>query len=162
MQKANVVFLLFIFLLWTLVYGDPTRPGTPVPVSSCDPNVPGSCPPPVPTCDPNVPGSCSSPVGGTGGSGDAQVKAALKEFCGLVYGLIPLVALTMVLTASVVYAAGQFFGAETRARANVWATSMLAGALIGIIIIVIVPWLLHIAYPSADLNNACGTGPIVV
>ena len=116
---------------------------------------------------PQTPGSGTgspppqTPGPGTTGSGDEQVKAALKKFCGLVYELIPLTALTMVLTAAVVYAAGQFFGAETRARANVWATSMLTGALIGIIIVVIVPWLLHVAYPTADLNNACGTGPVV-
>ena len=33
-------------------------------------------------------------------------------------------------------------GAETRARATVWATAMLTGAIIGAILYVVVPWLI--------------------
>jgi len=44
-------------------------------------------------------------------------------------------------------------GAETRARANVWATSALTGALIGILISVIAPSILQIiAGPTSQIK----------
>ena len=49
----------------------------------------------------------------------------------------------MILLAAVIYATGQMMGAETRARANVWATSCLTGALIGIIIASVAPIVLE-------------------
>ena len=64
---------------------------------------------------------------------------ALKELCTGLRTLVPVAAMLMVLLASVIYATGQMMGAETRARANVWATSALTGALIGILISVIAP-----------------------
>ena len=96
------------------------------------------------------------PGGGGTGTGDEEVQAALCGFYNLVYGIIGPLALLMVLTSATVYAAGQFFGAETRARANVWATSMLTGAIIGILIIVIIPWVLGVVYPAArNIGEIC-------
>ena len=150
-----ISLLIIIFISMTsITYSQ----GSPSPTPGGGGLVPPGSPSPTPGGGGLVPPGSPSPTPGptpVPGTGDEQVKAALKKFCGLVYELIPLTALTMVLTAAVVYAAGQFFGAETRARANVWATSMLTGALIGIIIVVIVPWLLQIAYPQAKLSGAC-------
>lgn len=67
---------------------------------------------------------------------------SLSDLCGQIQNLIPVTAMLLVITAGVVYSAGQFFGAETRARANVWATSCLTGAIIGILIAVIAPGVL--------------------
>lgn len=64
---------------------------------------------------------------------------ALKDLCSSLRTLVPVAAMLMVLFASVIYATGQMMGAETRARANVWATSALTGALIGILISVVAP-----------------------
>jgi hypothetical protein len=68
-----------------------------------------------------------------------QLKTALTELCKGLRDLVPVAAMLMVLLASVIYATGQMMGAETRARANVWATSALTGAIIGILISVIAP-----------------------
>ena len=73
----------------------------------------------------------------------SQLKKALSELCNGLNTLVPVAAMLMVLLASVIYATGQMMGAETRARANVWATSALTGALIGILISVIAPAVLQ-------------------
>ena len=48
----------------------------------------------------------------------------------------------MILLAAVIYAAGQIMGAETRARASVWATAMFTGAIFAAVIFLIVPWVI--------------------
>lgn len=72
-----------------------------------------------------------------------QLKAALQELCNGLKSLVPVAAMLMVLLAAVIYSTGQLMGAETRARANVWATSCLTGALIGILISVVAPAVLQ-------------------
>ena len=74
----------------------------------------------------------------------STLRAALTDLCGGLRDLVPVAAMLMVLLASVIYATGQMMGAETRARANVWATSALTGALIGILISVVAPSVLQI------------------
>ncbi|MFA6328792.1 MAG: hypothetical protein WCY41_05085 [Candidatus Micrarchaeia archaeon] len=73
----------------------------------------------------------------------SKLKSALSQLCAGLNQLVPVAAMLMVLLASVIYATGQMMGAETRARANVWATSALTGALIGILISVIAPAVLQ-------------------
>ena len=84
-----------------------------------------------------------------------QLQDALQSLCAAVSGLVPIAAMLMVLLASVIYATGQLMGAETRARANVWATSCLTGALIGILISVIAPAILQIIAGGNPI--VCGT-----
>lgn len=72
-----------------------------------------------------------------------QLQGALEALCSGLASLVPVAAMLMVLLAAVIYAVGQMMGAETRARANVWATSCLTGALIGILISVIAPGVLQ-------------------
>lgn len=73
-----------------------------------------------------------------------RLKDALTQLCNDVHNLVPIAAMLMILLAAVIYATGQMMGAETRARANVWATSCLTGALIGILIATIAPEVLRI------------------
>ena len=84
-------------------------------------------------------GMVFAPVGPTD-----RLQTALEELCKALQNLVPIAAMLMVLLASVIYATGQMMGAETRARANVWATSCLTGALIGILIATIAPAVLAI------------------
>ncbi|MFA5107923.1 MAG: hypothetical protein WC492_00090 [Candidatus Micrarchaeia archaeon] len=74
----------------------------------------------------------------------SYLEEALNNLCKELQGLIPVTAMLLVVAAGVIYSAGQFFGAETRARANVWATSCLTGAVIGIIISQVAPQILGI------------------
>ena len=77
-----------------------------------------------------------------------QLKSALRDLCIGLRSLVPIAAMLMILLAAVIYATGQMMGAETRARANVWATSCLTGALIGIIIASVAPAVLDIMAPN--------------
>jgi len=72
-------------------------------------------------------------------SGLTAVKDAMSELCTGLTSMLPVAAMLMIILAGVIYASGQMMGAETRARANVWATAALTGALIAILIAVVAP-----------------------
>ncbi len=84
--------------------------------------------------------------------GVSALSNALTSLCSDIKGLIPIVSFLMIVSAGVIYAAGQLLGAETRARASVWATAMLVGAVIGLLIVVITPNILGALYPSGGFS----------
>jgi len=75
-----------------------------------------------------------------------RVSSAMSDLCTGLKSLLPVAAMLMIVLAGVIYAAGQMMGAETRARANVWATAALTGALIAILIYAIAPSVLRTMY----------------
>ncbi len=88
------------------------------------------------------------------------VKNAMNNLCLDAKSLLPVVAMLMIVVAGIIYAAGQIMGAETRARANVWATAALTGALIGILIYSVAPGVLTTIYNNGsgdyvDIASAC-------
>jgi hypothetical protein len=83
------------------------------------------------------------------------VTGAVKDLCTGLKSMLPVAAMLMIILAGVIYAAGQMMGAETRARANVWATAALTGALIAILIAVVAPAVLGAIYNSTDLSTQC-------
>jgi len=60
-------------------------------------------------------------------SGISALASALNGLCVDLTSMLPVAAMLMTVLAAVIYAAGQMMGAETRARANVWATAALTG-----------------------------------
>jgi hypothetical protein len=91
-----------------------------------------------------------------GPNGFLAVGKAVDDMCIQLMGVLPVASMLMVIAAGAVYASGQMMGAETRARANTWATAMLVGALIGIIIVTVAPSVLKILYPQQAGNFSCG------
>jgi len=87
-------------------------------------------------------------------TGIARISDAATQMCNDLACVLPVVSMLMIIGAGVVYAAGQMMGAETRARANTWATAMLLGAVIGILIVVVAPSVLHTLYADVDVD-AC-------
>lgn len=75
-------------------------------------------------------------------SGTQYLEQALNQLCCDLQNLIPVSAMLLIIAAGVIYSIGQMMGAETRARATVWATSCLTGAVIGIIISQVAPCVL--------------------
>lgn len=75
----------------------------------------------------------------------------VQDVCNGVRSIIPPLSALMFIGSGVVYVAGQFTGAEMRARAVVWATSMLIGALIGLLIVTVVP-------PALSILSTASTG----
>ncbi len=78
--------------------------------------------------------------------GLSGLSNALGSLCSGIKGLIPIVSFLMIVSAGVIYAAGQLLDAETRARSSVWASAMLVGAIIGRLIVVITPSLVNALY----------------
>ncbi len=81
----------------------------------------------------------------------STVNFGASEFCKSVMNLIPLVSMLMIVIAGVVYGLGQMMGAETRARANVWATACLGGALIAVLIVVVSKPVLQAIYSGQGI-----------
>ena len=96
-------------------------------------------------------------------SGLSAVSSAMESLCLGLTQMLPVAAMLMIVLAGVIYAAGQMMGAETRARANVWATAALTGALMAILIAVIAPSVLSTIYGTEWSTNAGGlTGPLCI
>jgi len=83
------------------------------------------------------------------------LQDAVSQLCMGLKSMLPVVAMTMLILAGVIYAAGQMLGAETRARANVWATACLTGTLIAILIVVIAQPVLQAIYGEQGIIS-CG------
>jgi len=79
-----------------------------------------------------------------GNSGDSNLQTTLQDFCRFLFGIVADLASVMIVLSSISYTAGQMLGAELRARATVWSQSMLAGAVIGLVLLIIVPYILGI------------------
>ena len=77
----------------------------------------------------------------------------INNLCFDLTTLLPVVGMLMVIIAGVIYAAGQIMGAETRARANVWATAALTGALIALLIWAVAPGVLTALVPTGSANT---------
>ena len=87
------------------------------------------------------------------------LPAALSELCTALTSFLPVVGMLMVLIAAVVYALGQIMGAETRARANVWATAALGGALMAFLIVTVAPPIVSAMSPGGDITcSSSGSG----
>jgi len=101
----------------------------------------------------NLVGIVSSDAGSTIGIAICKIVEIVKTVMGAAM-------LVLIVLAAIVYAAGQVMGAETRARANVWATSMFVGAVVGALIYIVVPvFLSYLLYNNdASLTPSKCTG----
>ena len=79
-----------------------------------------------------------------------NILTALNSLYCFLMTSLPIFAAVLVIFAAVIFAAGQVMGAETRARANVWATAMLTGSLIGFAVAIIVPWFITTLWGNYD------------
>ena len=58
-------------------------------------------------------------------------------------GVVPVVVLGLFVFAGVVYAIGQIFDVQTRQKAQNWAMAMIVGGVIGLLIVLVAPWLVE-------------------
>jgi hypothetical protein len=88
-------------------------------------------------------------------AGDSIISA-MSSLCETASALLATGAMLLIILAAAVYAIGQIVGAETRARASVWATAMITGALIGIVIYLVVPNLIGFLMTGTGTDERCG------
>ncbi|MFH8120414.1 MAG: hypothetical protein QXS37_06435 [Candidatus Aenigmatarchaeota archaeon] len=85
-----------------------------------------------------------------------QLQSALCTVYKTVDSILPVFAFALFAMAGAAYAAGQFFGAEMRARAQAWSMSMLTGAIIGILIVIVSKEIIKALLPNApDITTLC-------
>ena len=96
------------------------------------------------------------------GADTANLSKALSDLCVLAQSFLGIASMLLIVLAGAIYAIGQILGAETRARATVWATAMLTGAVIGIIIYILAPIILSVLLTGSGPNaNPCTAPPKV-
>ena len=95
------------------------------------------------------------PVFASGTTGYSSIASAMKKLCNDVRVLLVVAAMLLIVAAAVVYAIGQVVGAETRARASVWATAMITGAVIGLVIYLLTPIVIGSLWGKAQTGNPC-------
>ena len=76
----------------------------------------------------------------------APAPAVLKDQVYSILGLIVPLMMALVVMAAAVYAVGQMFGAETRAKATIWAKSMLTAVGVAALLIAV----LFVFLPNLD------------
>ena len=76
-------------------------------------------------------------------SAEAQkLTSTLGSICNLAAALLPVIAFVLFILAGVAYAAGNFFGADARAKSTGWAMNMITGAVIAFLLWIIGPMLI--------------------
>jgi len=86
-----------------------------------------------------------------------RLTSTLKSICDLSAGLLGPAAFVLFVLAGVVYASGQFFGAEMRANASKWAMSMISGAVIAFLLWIIGPMIVS-ALSGGTVSYSIGAG----
>ena len=70
------------------------------------------------------------------------VNSQLIALVEMLRSIVPVIALGLFVFAGIVYAIGQVFDVQTRQKAQAWAMAMIVGGIIGVIIVLISPWLI--------------------
>ncbi len=83
------------------------------------------------------------------------VISGMKQLCQTSQLFLGVTSMLLIVLAGTAYAIGQMMGAETRARAAVWATAMLTGAVIGIIIYLVSPAIIK-AFIGTGVRTSSG------
>ncbi len=96
-------------------------------------------------------------------AGTSGIVSALENLCNAATMFLSAAIIIMIILAGAIYAIGQVMGAETRARASVWATAMLTGAVIGAIIYILTPYIIQTMLGSStsvsiDPSTPCDFG----
>ena len=92
-------------------------------------------------------------------NGMTALKNALTSLCTGLTSMLPVAAMLMTVLGAVIYASGQMMGAETRARANVWATAAVTGAMMAVLIAVVAPSVIGLVYGSTVSCGGAGGSP---
>ncbi len=85
----------------------------------------------------------------------ASLNTAIRCLCGQLTSLMPAICLLLIMGAGVVYAAGQVGGAELRSKAQGYATAMVMGAVIGLIMSILLPNFITTIYTQYQGVNFC-------
>lgn len=88
---------------------------------------------------------------------DAKLRliTGLNGLCVQLVSILPIIAILLFVLAAVVYGVGHIFGAEMRSKATGWATSMVVGAVISLLIFLLTRPILSIFVPDIETSDFC-------
>ena len=81
-----------------------------------------------------------------------SISTLIQSICSTLQSLVPVIAITLVILAGVAYGIGNFFGAETKAKAQGWGMAALTGAIIMLVIYIIGPTIINALYGSQNIS----------
>jgi hypothetical protein len=84
-----------------------------------------------------------------------NVTNALSSLKSILCGFFGALITALIVLAAISYAAGNIMGAETGARAKVWATNMIIGAAIGVVLYIVAPLVLGVLSGSPNQISGC-------
>ncbi len=84
----------------------------------------------------------ANPWAATAISGILKLRTAFETIYCSFLSILPPIGMVAVVLAAVIYAAGQVGGTEFRASAGRWATALLVGAVLSLILILLLPLIL--------------------
>ncbi len=79
----------------------------------------------------------------TGSTAASTLASVVCNLYTIFKTLLPVIGFVLFVLAGVAYAAGNFFGAEMRAKATGWAMNMIVGAIIAFILNIVGPVILN-------------------
>ncbi len=91
------------------------------------------------------------------GLADPQERliSGFNSLCISLISILPIIAILLFVLAAVAYGVGHIFGAEMRSRATSWATTMVVGAVISLLIMVLARPILGIFVPEIETSDFC-------
>ena len=74
----------------------------------------------------------------------------MNNICYSLRGMMPVVSLTLLVVAGLVYAIGKVLGQEYRSKTESWAISIVIGAIIGLVLGLGAPFIIEVIYETID------------
>ena len=84
-----------------------------------------------------------------------RLIAGLNDICISLVGILPIIAILLFVLAAAAYGIGNVFGAEMRSKATSWATTMIVGAIISLLIWILAKPILSIFSPGISETDFC-------
>ncbi len=79
----------------------------------------------------------------------------LNNLCVNLTSILPIIAILLFVLAAVIYGVGHVFGAEMKSKATGWATSMVVGAVISLLIFLLTKPVLSVFVPEIETTDFC-------
>ena len=84
-----------------------------------------------------------------------RLMLGLNDLCIQLVSILPIIAILLFVLAAVIYGIGHIFGAEMKSKATGWATSMIVGAVISLLIFLLTRPVLSIFVPEIETSDFC-------
>ena len=80
----------------------------------------------------------------------AGVMELVNNVCYGIRSIMPLIALTLFIIAALIFGVGKVLGQEYRSKSEKWATTILIGSILGLILAVASPFVIAMLYEAMD------------